>query len=471
MIVSRTARSVVVLSLAVAANRAMAAPPSEMDVARHLAAAIRCKTISYQDTAERDPSQFAALRALFEQTYPRVHRALAREIINGHGLLYTWKGSDPSLKPWLFMAHQDVVPVEPGTERSWTKPPFDGVVDDSFVWGRGAIDDKATLVFLFETIESLLAEGYTPRRTIYLASGFDEEIGGREGTAKIAEALASRGVRLEAVLDEGGSVTTGVVPGVTMPVARIGVAEKGFLSVELVAQVEGGHSSMPPRHTAVGILASAIERLERDQMPARLDGAPREMFEALAPYLPAWQRFQISNLWLMRPLVIRRLEETPVNNALVRTTTAPTIFQSGIKENVLPSQARAVVNFRILQGDSVAGVLAHVERVVDDPHVRVQPLQQTISEPSPLSSTRSASWSRITSTIRALYPDAVIAPGLVVGATDSRYFTPVAQDVYRFTPIVMAPTDLKRFHGTDERYEIRQIATALEFFRRLMREE
>jgi carboxypeptidase PM20D1 len=472
MTASLRACSAAALSLAIAAVSAYGASPNLTDVAaEHLAAAIRCKTISHQDPAENDMSQLDALRALLEKTYPRAHRALTRDIINRHALLYTWKGSDPAAKPWLFMAHQDVVPVEPGTESSWTKPPFDGVIADGFVWGRGAIDDKASLVFLFETVEALLAEGYTPRRTIYLASGFDEEVGGREGSAKIAEELARRGVRLEAVLDEGGSVTTGVIPGVTEPVARIGVAEKGFLSVELIAEVEGGHSSMPPRHTAVGILAAAIERLERNQMPARLAGAPQELLEALAPHLPAWQRFEVANLWLFRPFVVRRLEETPANNALVRTTTAPTVFQSGVKENVLPSQARAVVNFRILQGDSTASVLAHVRSVVADPQIRVRELSQTLSEPSPLSSTSSASWGRITRTIRVLYPDAIIAPGLVVGATDSRYFAPVADDVYRFTPIDMTPTDLKRFHGTDERYEVRQIGPALDFYRRLLRDD
>jgi carboxypeptidase PM20D1 len=230
--------------------------------AQHLSAAIRFRTVSHQDPAQNDQRQWRDLRNFLERTYPATHRALKRELVNGDGLLYTWPGSDPVARPVLLMAHQDVVPVEPGTESSWTYPPFDGTIADGFVWGRGALDDKASLILLMEAVESLVTDGFRPRRTVYIASGFDEEVGGHHGAATIAALLASRGVRLEYVLDEGRAVVEGLVPDVPHPVAMIGVAEKGFVSVELTCEMEGGHSSMPPPATAVGVLAAAIDRLE-----------------------------------------------------------------------------------------------------------------------------------------------------------------------------------------------------------------
>src|SRR3989475_9215611 len=235
-----TLLSVVALVLA-----GRAGPSSAIDgdrAAEHLAAAIRFRTVSHQDPSEDDRAQFAGLRAFRARTYPKVHRALVRELVNGEGLLYTWKGADASAKPVLLMAHQDVVPIEPGTEGRWAHPPFGGVIADGFVWGRGALDDKASLVFLMEAVESLLAEGFRPRQTVYLASGFDEEVGGLQGAARIAVLLARRGDRLEYVLDEGRFVRLGLFPGVQQPVASIGVPEKGAVSGDLVSAIQRWHS-------------------------------------------------------------------------------------------------------------------------------------------------------------------------------------------------------------------------------------
>ena len=212
-----------------------------------------------------------------------MHASLHPETVNEHGLLFRWAGTDSSLKPVLVMAHQDVVPIEPGTEAKWTHPPFDGAIADGFVWGRGAIDDKGSLICLFEALEDMLGRGYVPARTLYLASGFDEEVGGTFGTKKIEELLASRGVKLEWVLDEGSAVTQGIFPGIERQVASIAVSEKGYLSVELVAHTEGGHSSMPPAETAIGVLSHAIDRLEHEQMPTRLLPTQRRNLETLAP--------------------------------------------------------------------------------------------------------------------------------------------------------------------------------------------
>jgi carboxypeptidase PM20D1 len=438
-------------------------------VAEHLAQAIRFPTISHQDPKDDDRSQYAALRQFLETTYPRVHAAFSRELINGDALLYRWPGSDSAAAPVLFLAHQDVVPIEPGTEAKWTHPPFAGVIADGFVWGRGALDDKGSLIGLFEAFESLLAQGFVPTRTIYLASGFDEEVGGSQGAKHIEAVLAARNVHLAWVLDEGGAVTQGVVPYVARPVASIAVAEKGYLSLELIAHAEGGHSSMPPVETAVGLLAAAITRLEQHPFAPRLTPILRQNLEILAPELPLLPRAIFANLWLTEPFVVRDLAARLETSPSVRTTIAPTMLQAGVKENVLPSSARAVVNFRLLRGDSIAQVIDYVRRVIDEPHVDVHKLERTLSEPAPFSSTTGPGYRLLSVALHETYPDAVITPGVMNGATDSRHFQPIADAVYRFVPRQLVKSDIKRMHGTDERAEIADLARSVSVYRKLIR--
>jgi carboxypeptidase PM20D1 len=244
-----------------------------------LARALTFRTVSYQDPKALDADAFAGLRAFLASSFPRAHEALEHEAVGTHSLLFTWRGTNPSLRPMLFMAHMDVVPVVTGTESRWTHPPFGGAIADGYVWGRGALDDKAALMGLFEALEALLGTGFRPARTLYFAFGHDEEIGGNQGNVKIAALLASRGVPLEAVFDEGSGVTVGLFDGVSAPVAAVAVSEKGYLSLELEAESEGGHSSMPPPVTAVTRLVAALGRLDAAPFPARLTDAPRTTLE------------------------------------------------------------------------------------------------------------------------------------------------------------------------------------------------
>src|SRR5438093_10539506 len=316
-------------------------------LARRLAGALRFKTISFQDSSQFDAREFEGLHRYLRDSFPKLHAALKLTRVNGYGLLYEWTGSDPGLGPIVLLAHQDVVPVEPGTEGRWTEPPFEGKIAAGYVWGRGALDDKGSLVAILEAIEHLVAGGAQPRRTVYLAFGYDEEVGGRRGAARIAELLASRSVHPEFVLDEGGALTTGLVTGISAPVALVGIAEKGYVTVSLTAQAEGGHSSMPPPQTAVGILATGLTRLEGQQMPRAIRGPTADMFDYLGPEMSFGARLVMANRWLFGGVLAGRFGATPQGNAMLRTTTAPTVLQAGVKENVLPSSARALVNFRI----------------------------------------------------------------------------------------------------------------------------
>ncbi len=442
-------------------------PPLVVDaeaVAGRLAASIRYRTVSHFDPTTLDEAAFRGLHRFLESSYPEVHRVLRRETVADWSLLYTWPGRDPSLAPVLFLAHSDVVPVAAPDE--WTHPAYEGVIADGFVWGRGAMDDKDEVIVTLEAVEGLLTDGFVPERTLMLAYGHDEEVGGR-GAIATAALLAERGIRPELVLDEGMAVIDGVMPGVERPLAFVGVAEKGYMSVALEVRAAGGHSSTPPPHTAVGVLARAVQRVEEAPLPARLDGVAGALFDHVGPEMPFAYRLAVANRWLFGGLLKRFLEGNPGTNAAVRTTTAVTMIEGSPKDNVLPSRARAVVNFRILPGDTPESVLAHVRRAVDDPQVTVEAIGNP-SSASPVSPLDSPDLERLQATIAEVFPGAIFAPSLVLGGTDSRHYTGVSDDVYRFAPFRYGPGDLPRNHGIDERVAVDQLGDAVRFYRRLI---
>jgi carboxypeptidase PM20D1 len=432
---------------------------------RRLGTAISHRTVSSGSPAA-DPAAFAAFHEFLQDAFPRAHAELNRTRIGGLSLLYEWRGTDTAASPVLFLAHQDVVPAaEPA---AWTHPPFSGALEGGYVWGRGAMDDKSSLMGWLEAIEQLLASDFRPARTVYLAFGHDEETGGEEGAAAIARHLAARGVQLEFVLDEGGFVGQGLLPGVAAPVALVGIAEKGYLTVELVASEAGGHSSRPPPQTAIGMVSAAVAKLEAHPFPGRIDGATEAMFDRLAPHLPFGQRLVVANRWLLGPVLVAALESSTNTAPLVRTTTAPTMFEAGEKDNVLARHARATVNLRILPGESVATTLARIERIIDDP--RVQRRATTAVEPSHTSSTASPAWELLGRSIReVLGNEIIVAPYLLFAGTDSKHFAPIAKDVYRFFPLTVTPEDVARFHGIDERIALGDYESVIAVYTQILR--
>jgi carboxypeptidase PM20D1 len=319
-----------------------------------------------------------------------------------------------------------------------------------------------------EAVEGLIKLGYQPERTLYLAFGHDEEIGGWQGARSIVEMLESRGVHLAAVLDEGGAIMDGAMLGLAVPVGLVGVAEKGHASFHLLVEGRPGHSSMPSPHTAIGILARAIARLEAQPMPASLRMI-RLMFNDVGAFLPFGQRLALANTWLFGGIVQKRLQKAATTNALVRTTMAATIIQGGIKDNVLPAQAGAVINCRILPGDSSAMTLDHIRKVIDDEAVQIILPEESTWEPSPVSPVDSPVFQNVTNTIRQVFPDAVVAPYLVAGATDARYYTAVSDNVYRFSPCVIDAELLKTMHGINERIPVDGLARMVYFYSLLIK--
>jgi carboxypeptidase PM20D1 len=448
---------------------ALELPPIDVPAAaERLGAAIRCPTISLGSPGS-DPAALDCLHDVLESAFPRVHQTLEREVVGHRALLYRWRGTDPSAPAIVLLAHTDVVPVEAGTEGEWTHPPFSGVIADGFVWGRGSLDDKLGVMALLEAVEALLGQGFAPRCDVWLALGDDEEVGGREGARRLAQTLRERGVRASFVLDEGGAVVDGAFPGVNVPVALIGVAEKGSASLELRVRDPGGHSSMPPKSGAIGRLARALTELEAHPMPAELREPVTGMIEAIAPHATFTGRVALANLWLFEPLLVRMMTGVPPANAAVRTTTAPTMLEAGTAHNVLPISANALVNFRILPGDTVDGVIAHVRDVIDDETIEVA-CADTCWDPSAVSSRDTAGFRAIERAVLRRFPDAAVAPSLVVGATDSRWYEDIAEGTYRLLPVRFGIEDRVRLHGTDERLSVEAYGEAIAFYAALLLE-
>lgn len=449
-------------------------PATKLDVdaetvAQHLAGALAIPSISHEDPALVDSAAFKQLHAYLAAQFPRLHATLNRETVSELSLLYVWPGTEAELDPLLLLAHLDVVPVEAGSEEGWTQKPFGGAIADGYVWGRGALDDKASVLAQMEAIELLLARGFKPRRTIYLAYGHDEEVGGQDGAARIAAMLHRLGVQPAMVLDEGGAVMSGTIPGVEKPVALVGIAEKGYLSLMLSTEAEGGHSSMPPDNSTVGIVARAVARLEAQPLPLRLTEPVEAMFAQVGPHMSFLRRLAMANLWLSAPLIERALAGKPSSNAMVRSTTAATMFSGSPKQNILPARAAAVVNFRLLPGDTREAVIQHVTKTVDDPRVTITALAFG-SEASPISPVDVPAYAMIEATIQQVLEGdtLVVAPYLVVGATDARWYSALTPHIYRFQPLRLETADLARLHGTNERIAVENYAEMVRFYAQLL---
>ena len=436
-------------------------------VSDHLSQALTYRTISHQDPSRRNDEEFFNLHSYLEKTFPAVHAHLTREQVGTLSLLYTWKGSDQSLSPIVLMAHLDVVPVEASTEAEWTHPPFSGDIADGFIWGRGSMDIKEGVLGILEAVEFLLKEEFQPRRTIYLAFGHDEEVGGAEGARAITQLLKQRISTVAYVLDEGGSIAKGIVPGVDAPVALVGIAEKGYVSLELSLETEGGHSSMPPPETTIGILSAALTALQENPMPASFSGVIHALFAYVGPEMNFFRKVPFANTWLFSPIIVNKLSQSPYTNAMTRTTTAPTIIEGGTKENVLPKKAKCIVNFRIIPGETVESVIGHVNTVINDSRIRVTPVKESWN-PSIVSDDTGTWFQTLHHTIRQIFPHTVVAPYLVTGATDSRYYAGMSENIFKFIPFIATSEDLKRVHGTDERISIQGYEQCIRFFIQLI---
>ena len=444
---------------------AIPAPEIPGQALQHFQGAIKYKTISYGDSTKLDTAAFLGFHKFLETTYPLVHATLTHERVASYSLLYKWEGKNSALAPIVLMAHQDVVPIEEETKTMWSVDPFAGVVKDNSIWGRGTTDDKINLVSIMEAAEKLISEKYQPERTIYLAFGHDEEMGG-VGARAMAAVLKSKGIKADLVLDEGGIITKDKVPGVTQPVALIGTSEKGYLSIELIVEKNGGHSSMPDQETAIDILAKALVRLREKPFHAEFSESTEGFLQHIGPEMPFMQKLVFANGWLFKGVIIGIYEKTASGNAFVRTTIVPTIFKAGIKDNVVPTVAKVTINMRLLPGDKSETVIAKVKETIQDDRVKITSVPAFISEASEVTPEESFAYKKVDKIIKQTFSNTITSPFLMIGATDSRYFNEVSAGIIKFSPMI----DPIGFHGIDERVSVESYQSAMWFFEQLMRD-
>ncbi|MFT4668185.1 MAG: carboxypeptidase PM20D1 [Polaribacter sp.] len=438
-------------------------------VVKRLSEVIQIPTVSYE--THIDTSAFVDFKNYLRENFPLVDSLLQKEFVNNYSITYKWPGTNPKLDPILLLGHIDVVPVEDESLARWTEPPYSGKIKDGFIWGRGALDDKVNILGVLEAVNILLEEGYQPERGIYLAFGHDEEVSGHNGAKAIATKFENEGLRFEYVLDEGLVVLENALPGLNRPATLIGIAEKGYASLIVTAELEeGGHSSMPPKETAIGLLANTLKKLEENPFPAKISGPTEMLFDHVGPEMSMPNKLVFANIWFFENILIKQLGKQASANAIVRTTMAPTILKAGLKDNVMPTTASATINFRIIPGETVETVKQHLHQVINDERIKVTVGQAAFSSnPSKVSSVESFGFNAIQKTAQEIFPEGVIAPSLVIAATDSRHYENVANDTYRFMPLQTTIHDLHRIHGIDERIAVEDYKKLVHFYYQLMK--
>lgn len=428
---------------------------------------LQIPTISPEDISQRNRPAFEQALAFLRANFPLVHEQLETEIVSELSLVIRWPGANSDLKPVLMMAHYDVVPVE-GQE--WSKDPFAGEVDGDFIYGRGAVDDKSSVMALLEATELGLKNGFKPQRDLYFVFGHDEEVGGTQGAQVVAQTFKDRGLEFEFILDEGGIITEGSKLGIPRNVALIGIAEKGYSDLELAITGTPGHSSMPPSSTTIGRLAQAIRKVESHPFPASVDGVFSQTLEALIPHASLFQKWALSNLWLTAPLVESKLAKNSTTNAFIRTAQSVTMIKGGTKANVLPAEAKANVNLRLLPGDRAEWAKQRISTLLTElPEVEVrQANPEFVNEASAVSSTESMGYSLISAAISKLDSSVVPIPYLVLGATDSRHYRELSPNTYRFLFASLFAEEVSRLHGIDERIRRKDYQRAIQFYATLI---
>ncbi|XP_039604426.1 N-fatty-acyl-amino acid synthase/hydrolase PM20D1.2-like [Polypterus senegalus] len=438
-------------------------PQEKAEFLRSFKEAIRIPTVSTSET-DLNISALEEFNDFLQKAFPVVFSSslVQHEIVSDYSHLFKVSGSDPTLQPYMIISHIDVVPAP---SDGWDAPPFSAQEINGFIYGRGTLDNKQSLMGSLQALEYLLKRGYKPRRTFYLGFGHDEEVNGLNGAKNIAALLKSRGVKLSFILDEGMAVLDGIIKGLQGPAAIIGVSEKGIMTIKLTVTMKPGHSSTPPRETTIGILSTAVSRLERNPLPSKFGlGPEKAMFEHLASRFDFPVNFVMSNLWLFSPILTWILEKEPSTNALIRTTTAVTMFNAGIKNNIISPYAEAIVNFRIHNAQTTDEVLQIVSDTIADDRVKVEVI--SAGEPLPISSYNATSFGYqiIKKTAQEIFPQVVVAPGVCVGSSDSKHFVEVCDEILRFVPTWFKIEDLSRFHGLNERISVKNYEEAVKFY-------
>ncbi len=441
--------------------------PVEFDregAVRSLASLIRCKTVSYEDAEIEDDGEFARLISLLPELYPNVMKTCTLQRFPGRALLYRWAGREAG-EPAVLMAHYDVVPVE---EEHWEKPPFEAIIENGELWGRGTLDTKVTFNGILSAAETLIAQGFQPLHDIYFAFSGCEETNG-PGAKHIVDYFAAQGITPAFVLDEGGAVVEDIFPGVTGACAMIGIAEKGLMNLEYSVESSGGHASAPAPHTPVGKLSAACAAVENHPFPMHITKPVEAMFDTLGRRSTFLYRIIFANLWCFRGVLNGICKKSGGElNALVRTTVAFTQMQGSKAPNVIPPTASMVSNIRLNPSDTMAGAQDYIRGVIGDGDVKLRVM--TGMEPSPISRTDCEGWERICKAVSDTWTGCIVTPYLMVQCSDSRHYRDLSDKVYRFSAMDLTAPERRTIHGNNERIRLEVIGRAVEFFIRLMKQ-
>ena len=427
-----------------------------------LAELIKCKTVSYNDPQLEDDGEFQKLIDMLPKLYPNVFVCCSFQQLPDRALLLRWPGKSDK-EPAIMRAHYDVVPVD---ESGWEKPPFEAIIEDGVMWGRGTLDTKVTFNGILSAANHLIGQGFVPENDIYFAFSGSEEVNGK-GAPNIVDFFAAAGITLAMVVDEGGAVVENVFPGVKEPCGLIGIAEKGMINAQYRTASSGGHASAPKPHTPVGILSAACKKVEDHPFPAHIEGPAAQMFDTLGRYSTFLYRMIFANLWAFGWVLdlLGKLSGGEMN-ALMRTTSAFTQMEGSSARNVIPTEARMVANMRLNPADSVESVLARLRKVVDDDRIEITALESF--EPSRVSRTDCEGWEKVSAAVAETWRGCIVAPYLMVQCSDSRHYGKISDRVYRFSAMDLTAQERATIHGHNERIRLDTACRAVEFYIRLM---
>ena len=450
-------------------------PAEKVDVERYrknLSRAIQIKTISNRESDRVDWNEFQKLQDFIDETYPLIKATLEKTVVPPSNLVFHWKGTRSDLAPIALLGHQDVVPVTSGTEDDWVHPPFEGFDDGEFIWGRGALDMKNHLIGVLEATEALLEDGFTPERDVYLLFGDNEEVvaNDKNGARDIMNYLKDKGVRLDCVLDEGGAMLPVDVPYVinNKYLAGIGIGEKGYADIEVAVCAKGGHSSQPPKHSAIGQLADVIKDIENHQFKSEFSYNMKQLLNSVSRNMTYPVRLVTCNIKALQPALLQIFKLIPPAACMVRTTTGVTMTQGSPAANVLPQRASVTINFRAMPGVTTDDLVAHIRKVVRNKDIEINVLNS--KEASKMSPTDSRSYKIIAGLCSRMEPNAIVVPYLVMGGTDACNYEPICENIYRYGPFKADASLMLCTHGTNERIPIACMEEGIVFFKNFIRE-
>ena len=425
---------------------------------------VRCKTISFYNKELEDDAEFEKLISLLPNLYPHVFSTCEFKKLPDRALLFKWAGKN-SDNPTVLMAHYDVVPVN---EESWQKPPFDAIIEDDVLWGRGTLDTKVTFNGVLFAANTLINEGFVPQNDIYFAFSGGEEVNGN-GAKNIVNYFKENNIIPSIVVDEGGAVVENVFPGVKAPCAMIGIAEKGMLNLTFSVKSNGGHASSPAPHTPIGILSRACCKLENNPFKMHITKPAAEMFNTLGRYSSFVYRMIFANMWLFGGVLNIICKKSGGElNALLRTTVAFTQCEGSQAPNVIPPVATMTANLRINPKDTVESAVEYIRKTINDENVEL--IVGSNMQPSRISQINCSSWDRVAYAVANTWKGSIVTPYLMVQCSDCRHWGEISDKVYRFSAMDLTAEERKTIHGHNERIRLETANRAVEFYIRLIKE-